>query len=206
MTCTPSCARPTASMIHQNAQSWLPSLSNGGLEGCSRLASGGSGKWILRRAGRRDWAGRAGLKSRTHVSSRARPGVFGVVDHLSVDHIGQTTFQSTPGFHRCFAVGESAAVVGAAFGVVTKLDHGHDVQDPVDARFPARDRRWRSCSPEDASSGAVPFQEAKCPSVANRLMSVTSPSSLAAPEGPMPLRSRKVLAVAAMSSVSCVLP
>jgi hypothetical protein len=28
-------------------------------------------------------------------------------------------------------------------------------------RFPARDRRCRFCSPEDASMGAVPFQDAK---------------------------------------------
>ena len=31
------------------------------------------------------------------------------------------------------ALGESAAVVGAAGGVVAELDDGHDVQDPVDA-------------------------------------------------------------------------
>src|ERR1044072_5538215 len=29
-------------------------------------------------------------------------------------------------------------------------------------RFPARDSRWRIWSPEEASIGAVPFQEAKC--------------------------------------------
>ena len=28
-------------------------------------------------------------------------------------------------------------------------------------RFPARDRRWRCWSPEEASIGAVPFQDAK---------------------------------------------
>ena len=28
-------------------------------------------------------------------------------------------------------------------------------------RFPARDSRWRTWSPEEASMGAVPFQEAK---------------------------------------------
>ena len=58
-------------------------------------------------------------------------------------------------------------------------------------RLPARDRRWRFWSPEDASIGAVPFQEAKCPAVRNRLMSPMSPSSRAAPDGPIPLRSRK---------------
>jgi len=28
-------------------------------------------------------------------------------------------------------------------------------------RLPARDSRWRICSPEEASMGAVPFQDAK---------------------------------------------
>src|SRR3954447_6628825 len=31
--------------------------------------------------------------------------------------------------------------------------------------LPARESRWRRWSPEDASSGAVPFQEAKCAGV-----------------------------------------
>ena len=29
-------------------------------------------------------------------------------------------------------------------------------------RLPARESRWRTWSPEEASIGAVPFQEAKC--------------------------------------------
>jgi hypothetical protein len=41
-------------------------------------------------------------------------------------------------------------------------------------RFPARDRRWRMCSPEDASSGAVPVQEANRIRSANLAMSPTS--------------------------------
>jgi hypothetical protein len=53
-------------------------------------------------------------------------------------------------------------------------------------RFPARESRWRLLSPEDASIGAVPFQEAKWARLANRRMSPTSPSSRAAPDGPMP--------------------
>jgi len=56
-------------------------------------------------------------------------------------------------------------------------------------RFPARDRRWRDWLPEEASSGAVPFQEANRSRLANRRMSPTSASSRAAPEGPMPRRS-----------------
>jgi AcrR family transcriptional regulator len=36
-------------------------------------------------------------------------------------------------------------------------------------RFPARDRRWRTWSPEEASIGAVPFQDAKCALEGNRV-------------------------------------
>ena len=71
-------------------------------------------------------------------------------------------------------------------------------------RFPARDRRWRCWSPEDASIGAVPFQEAKCAWWRNRPMSPMSPSSRAAPDGPMPLSSCRLLPVAATASVSAL--
>ena len=50
--------------------------------------------------------------------------------------------------------------------------------------------------------GAVPFQEAKCARSGKRVMSPTSTSSLAAPEGPMPGRSISVVPVAATSSFS----
>ena len=56
-------------------------------------------------------------------------------------------------------------------------------------RFPAWDRRWRIWSPEEASIGAVPFQEAKWARSGNRVMSATSTSSWAAPDGPIPCRS-----------------
>ncbi len=57
----------------------------------------------------------------------------GVGDELFVDGVRQASFQAAEGFSRCFAVGEFASVVGAAFGVVAELDDGHDVQGPVDA-------------------------------------------------------------------------
>ena len=47
--------------------------------------------------------------------------------------------------------------------------------------------------------GAVPFQEAKWPRLGKRPMSPMSPSSRAAPDGPMPLRSSRPLPVAATS-------
>ncbi len=59
-------------------------------------------------------------------------------------------------------------------------------------RISARDSRWRRWSPKDASSGAVPFQEAKWPRLAKRLMLPTSPSGRAAPDGPMPCNCRRV--------------
>ena len=71
-------------------------------------------------------------------------------------------------------------------------------------RLPARERRWRFWSPEEASIGAVPFHEAKCPAVRNRLMSPMSPNSRAAPDGPIPLSSRSELPVAATSWRSCL--
>jgi len=69
-------------------------------------------------------------------------------------------------------------------------------------RLPARDSRWRIWSPEEASIGAVPFQEAKCARVGNRVMSSASISSRAAPDGPIPCRLVSVVPVARSSAVS----
>ena len=49
--------------------------------------------------------------------------------------------------------------------------------------------------------GAVPFQEAKWALFGNRVMSPTSTSSRAAPEGPMPLRSIRLVPVACEDGV-----
>ena len=56
-------------------------------------------------------------------------------------------------------------------------------------RFPARDSRCRFCSPEDASRGAVPVQDANRFRSANRAMSPTSANVRAATTGPTPRRS-----------------
>jgi len=53
--------------------------------------------------------------------------------------------------------------------------------------------------------GAVPFQDAKCALFGKRVMSPTSTSSRAAPEGPMPCRSIRVVPVALTISVSSLL-
>jgi hypothetical protein len=50
----------------------------------------------------------------------------------------------------------------------------------------------RFCSPEEASSGAVPFHEANLSRSANRWLSPTSTISRAAPDGPIPVRSMSV--------------
>jgi hypothetical protein len=76
------------------------------------------------------------------------------------------------------------------------------VQDPVNLPVPARDSLCRTWSPEEASMGAVPFQEAKCALFGNRVMSPTSTRSRAAPVGPMPCRSSRLVPVALTSSVS----
>ena len=70
-------------------------------------------------------------------------------------------------------------------------------------RLPARESRWRRCWPEEASSGAVPFQAAKCPRLAKRVMSPMSPSSRAAPDGPMPCSAWTWLPEILTSWVSC---
>ena len=69
-------------------------------------------------------------------------------------------------------------------------------------RLPARDSRWRTWSPEDASIGAVPFQDAKCALSGNLAESPASTRSRAAPEGPIPSRLVKVVPVALSSSRS----
>jgi hypothetical protein len=58
-------------------------------------------------------------------------------------------------------------------------------------RFPARESRCRFCSPDDASSGAVPFQDAKCALIGNLETSPMSPSSRAAPDGADPVESHE---------------
>jgi hypothetical protein len=70
-------------------------------------------------------------------------------------------------------------------------------------RLPARESRWRRCWPDEASSGAVPFQAAECPRLANRVMSPMSPMSRAAPDGPMPCGAWTWLPEVLTSWVSC---
>ena len=53
-------------------------------------------------------------------------------------------------------------------------------------RFPARESRWRLFSPDEASRGAVPVQDANRLRSANRVTSPTSARIRAATTGPIP--------------------
>src|SRR5215469_14960381 len=70
-------------------------------------------------------------------------------------------------------------------------------------RLPARESRCRCWLPEDASSGAVPFQEAYRSRSARRWISPTSASNRAALDGPMPVSSSTVEPRSVTRVVSC---
>jgi hypothetical protein len=72
-------------------------------------------------------------------------------------------------------------------------------------RLPARESRCLVCSPEEASSGAVPFHDANLSRSANRWMSPTSTSSRAALEGPIPVSVISEQSRASTSAVSSFL-
>jgi hypothetical protein len=55
-----------------------------------------------------------------------------VGDELAVDHVGQASFQAPERLHRGLGLGELAAVVGAALGVVADLHDRGDVQHVVE--------------------------------------------------------------------------
>jgi hypothetical protein len=70
------------------------------------------------------------------VSSRTRLRAAGISHYLPEHHVGQAAFERAHGFHRGFPGGDFSVVIGAAFGGVAELDHGHDVQHAVDLPVP----------------------------------------------------------------------
>jgi hypothetical protein len=66
-------------------------------------------------------------------------------------------------FHGCLAVGLLAVVVGATSLELRIWTRAMMCRTRLICRFPARDSRWRTWSPEEASRGAMPFQDAKWP-------------------------------------------
>jgi hypothetical protein len=147
------------------------------------------------------------------VPSRARVfalggGALGVGDEVAVDDVGQASFEAAQGFHRGLAGGELASVVGAALGVVAQLHDGGDVDDVVDPAVAGAGEAVADLSPEDASRGAVPVQEANRLRSAKRAMSPTSATIRAAPAGPTPwicirLEPRSVTAVFRPTRTCC---
>jgi hypothetical protein len=80
---------------------------------------------------RRECSGPDGV--RWPLPSRARHRMrHRVVDHVAVDDVGQPSFHAPHSFHRGLTIEFLAVVVGTSLGLVTQLDGGHHVQDPVD--------------------------------------------------------------------------
>lgn len=77
---------------------------------------------------------RAGRKSRSPSVLPGPPrAIIRVSQQLSVDGVGQASFQTAHGFFMSFAGGAFALVVGAAFGVVPDLGQRHYVQGVVES-------------------------------------------------------------------------
>jgi len=140
------------------------------------------------------------------VSSRARPQLLRrVLEHLLEDDVRKPAFDAAHRLHRGFAVGFLAVVVVATLAGVADLDAGHDVQHPVDLPVAAAGEAVPDLVTGGGvdGGGAVPGREVVA--VGNRVMSPTSTSGRAAPEGPMPGRSSRLVPVASRSSVSSLL-
>ena len=123
----------------------------------------------------------------------ARFASFLVGEHAGVDDVGQASFECAHGHHRgharrlCVRRSRRGLRLGWRSWTTAMMCRARLIR-----RLPARESRCRCCSPEDASSGAVPFQDANRSRSAKRWMSPTSASSRAAPDGPMPCRSSSV--------------
>ncbi len=84
---------------------------------------------------------------------------LGVGDELPVDGVRDPPLQAGHGFRARLPGSEFASVVGATLGVERIWVVAAMCNTRFILRFPARDNQWRVCSPEDASSGAVPVQD-----------------------------------------------
>jgi hypothetical protein len=101
--------------------------------GCRASLCGGSGLWLVRRIGVRVEAGHAGARCRSRVPSRARFfASMPVGEHARIDDVRQPPFECPQRFHRGLPASFSGVVIGAPGGAIAELDHGHDVQHPVD--------------------------------------------------------------------------
>lgn len=168
---------------------------------CAALSSSGSARWVVasvprvrevadpkcRCAGAVD---RAGFTRRPAVPSRIRTICeLGVGDELLVEGVGDPPLEAADRFFRLLARRSLAPVVVAAFGVETHLVTAAMWIMWLIRRFPARDSRCRFCSPEEASRGAVPVQDANRLRSAKRATSPTLARIRAATTAPTPWRS-----------------
>ena len=82
----------------------------------------GPGLWLDRRVGRRGWTGRADLRSRPHLPSRA-PQVlsWGVGEQLAVDGVADASFQAAQGFLLGLALGRVCAGSRPALAVSLRI-------------------------------------------------------------------------------------
>jgi len=112
-----------------------------------------------------------------------------VGEELAIDGVGDAPLEAAQRFECGLAGRELAPVVGRP-GVSRRIWLIAAMWSMwFIRRFPARERRCRFCSPEEASRGAVPVQDAKRLRSANRAMSPTSANVRAATTGPTPGRS-----------------
>ena len=101
------------------------------------------------------------------VAPRCPPGPVAcggdeVVEHGPVDDVGESPFEAAHGFVRGLPGGDFPVVVGAAFGGrVRSWTTAMMCSTMLICRFPPRESRWRTLSPEDASigGGAGPGRE-----------------------------------------------
>ena len=121
------------------------------------------------------------MPSRTRANSLARASEvrsFGIGEELSVEGVGDPALEAAQGFKWGLAGGELASVVGPAGGVERTWVAAAMGSMRFIFRLPARDSRCLICSPEEASKGAVPVQDA------NRLRSANRATVLPCVEAP----------------------
>jgi len=126
----------------------------------------------------------------SRARSRLRTGhTLLVGEQLAIEGVGDPALETPHRLEGFLALGPLASVVGPTLGVETDLGDRGDVIMWLIRRFPARESRCRFCSPEQASKGAVPVQDANRLRSANLATSPTSARTRAATTGPTPRRS-----------------
>jgi len=114
------------------------------------------------------------------------------------------SLHASHGFHRGLTVEFLAVVLGTSLGLVTPLNSGHHVQNPIDLPVtrPGQPVPDLVTGGRVDGGGATPRSEVRA---VGELGDVTSTSSRAAPLGPMPCRSISVVPVSATSFLSSLL-